>query len=122
MIALGALVGDALHVARNYAPKLWRSDHRQKSGACTELFKLFKQSSRRDSQSVARERFKLFKQSSPRDSQFTGDRKAACRDRAGLGCRRVLVALERGVSNTLLGDQRVLGDQLGRCMQKYALN
>ena len=36
---------------------------------------------------------KLLKQSSPRDAQFLrGARKAARRDRAGLGCRRVLLA------------------------------
>ena len=52
----------------------------------------------------------LFKQSSPRDSQFVtvrGERKLACRDGADLVCRRVLLARERGDSNTLLGDQRV---------------
>ena len=60
--------------------------------------------------------FKLFKQSSRRDAQFLrGARKAARRDHAGLGCRRVLVARDRGVSNTLLGDQRVRGrrDRIG---------
>ena len=54
--------------------------------------------------------FKLFKQSSRRDSQFLrGERKLACRDVVDLVGRRVLRALERGVSNTLLGDQRVRG-------------
>ena len=61
--------------------------------------------------------FTLFKQSSPRrDAQFLrGARKAARHDRAGLGCRRVLLAHDRGVSNTLLGDQRVRGrrDRIG---------
>jgi len=59
--------------------------------------------------------FKLFKQSSRRDSQFTGERKAACRDVVDLVSRRVLHARERGVSNTLLGDQRVRGrrDRIG---------
>jgi len=32
--------------------------------------------------------FKLFKQSSPRDSQFTGERKSACRDVVDLVGRR----------------------------------
>ena len=59
---------------------------------------------------VASTLFKLFKQSSPRDAQFLrGARKSARRDRTGLGCRRVLDALERGVSNTLLGDQDRIG-------------
>ena len=59
--------------------------------------------------------FKLFKQSSPRDSQFTGERKSTCRDVVYLVCRWVLRARERGVSNTLLGDQRVRGrrDRIG---------
>ena len=63
--------------------------------------------------------FKLFEQSSRRDSQFTGERKAAwkaaCRDVADLVCRRVLLARERGVSNTLLGDQPLRGrrDRIG---------
>jgi len=43
----------------------------------------------------------LFKQSAPRDSQFLrGERKSACRDVVDLVSRRVLHALERGVSNT----------------------
>ena len=43
-------------------------------------------------------------------SQFVrGERKLACRDGVDLVRRRVLLARERGVSNTLLGDQRVLG-------------
>ena len=60
--------------------------------------------------------FKLFKQSSPRDSQFLrGERKSLCRDVVYLVGRRVLRARERGVSNTLLGDQRVRGrrDRIG---------
>ena len=60
--------------------------------------------------------FKLFKQSSPRDSQFLrGERKSVCRDVVYLVGRRVLRARERGVSNTLLGDQRVRGrrDRIG---------
>ena len=60
----------------------------------------------------ARKLFKLFKQSSRRDSQFLrGERKSACRDVVYLVCRWVLRARERGVSNTLLGDQRVRGRQ-----------
>ena len=52
--------------------------------------------------------FKLFKQSSRRDSQFLrGERKSVCRDVVYLVGRRVLRARERGVSNTLLRDQRV---------------
>ena len=43
--------------------------------------------------------FKLFKQSSRRDSQFVrGERKLACRDGADLVCRWVLRAGERGMS------------------------
>ena len=59
--------------------------------------------------------FKLFKQSSPRGSQFTGERKSVCRDVVDLVGRWVLRARERGVSNTLLGDQRVRGrrDRIG---------
>ena len=66
-----------------------------------------------------RRRYFRFKQSSPRDdSQLTGERKVACRDVVeilSLVGRRVLHALERGVSNTLLGDQRVHGrrDRIG---------
>ena len=42
-------------------------------------------------------------------------RKAACRDGVDLVSRWVLRARERGVSNTLLGDQRVCGrrDRIG---------
>ena len=42
-------------------------------------------------------------------------RKLACRDGVDLVSRLVLRALERGVSNTLLGDQRVYGrrDRIG---------
>ena len=60
--------------------------------------------------------FKLFKQSSPRDSQFLrGERKSVCRDVVCLVGRRVLRARERGVSNTLLGDHSfpVLRDRIG---------
>ena len=45
---------------------------------------------------------------------YTG-RKAACRDGVDLVSRWVLRGRERGVSNTLLGDQRVYGrrDRIG---------
>ena len=51
----------------------------------------------------------MFKQSSPRDSLFTGERKLAYVVMVSIKivCRRVLLARERGDSNTLLGDQRV---------------
>ena len=52
------------------------------------------------------------------------ERKAACRDGVDLVSRWVLRARERGVSNTLLGDQRVYGrrDRIGlESMREYAL-
>ena len=66
--------------------------------------------------------FKLFKQSSPRGSQFTGERKSLCRDVVYLVGRRVLRARDRGVSNTLLGDQRVRGrrDRIGLTRRLHA--
>ena len=59
----------------------------------------------------------MFKQSSPRDSLFTGERKLAYVVMVSIKivCRRVLLARERGVSNTLLGDQPLRGrrDRIG---------